>query len=243
VRLPLRRRHDARSFLAQHILEASEEEIRKERRAPEGRVRISVPTTYGHHRLLPSLGAFRERYPGIRVELHVANRNVDFVADGIDLAIRMGAIVDGGAVARRLGDFALGVYGAPSYFARFGIPKTPEDLAQHTCIAFVIPSSGRVLPWSFGGRRFVPDAAYRCSDDPLATLTLARAGVGLVQTYDFLVEEDVQRARLVEVLRDARGVSRPFSLLYQKRPAPSRAARTTIDFILAEARNVKTKSR
>jgi DNA-binding transcriptional LysR family regulator len=225
-------RYYAIASQALSLLEASEEEIRKDRRAPEGRVRISVPTTYGHHRLLPSLGAFRERYPAIRVELDVANRNVDFVRDGCDLAIRMGVIAASGLVARKLGDFALGVYGAPLYFARYGIPKEPDDLAQHTCIAFVMPSSGRLLPWSLGSRRFVPGGAYRCSDDPLGTLTLARAGVGLVQTYDFLVEEDVKRARLVEVLRETRGVTRAFSLVYPKRPAPSRAARTMIEFIL-----------
>jgi DNA-binding transcriptional LysR family regulator len=224
------------------LLSTGERELQSGLRAPEGRVRISVPTTYGHHRLLPSLGVFRERYPGIRVEVNVSNQNVDFVRDGYDLAIRMGTIEDRTLVARKLGDFELGVYASRGYLARHRAPRTPEDLAQHACVAFVMPSSGRVLPWTFapGPRSFVPDAPYRCSEDVLGVIALARAGVGLVQVYDFLVEDDVARGTLVEVLASFRGRSRPFSLLYPKSVVPSSAVRAMIDFILETARAVRT---
>ncbi len=220
------------------LLSTGERELASGKKAVEGRVRISVPTTYGHHRLLPSLGTFRERYPGIRVEVNVSNQNIDFVRDGYDLAIRMGAIGDKTLVARKLGDFALGVYASPSYLARHGAPRTLSDLAEHTCVAFVMPSSGRVLPWSFlsPAKSFVPDAPYQCSDDVLGVITLARAGVGLVQVYDFLVEDDLARGALVEVLGSFRGTSRPFSLLYPESVVPSRPARALIDFIVATAR-------
>src|SRR5205085_151463 len=132
----------------------------------------------------------------------------------------------------------LGVFASPSYLARFGAPKTPDDLERHTCVGFVMPSSGRVLPWILtpGPKSFVPDARYRCSDDPLGLVALARAGVGLIQLYDFLVEDDVTRGSLVEVLAGFRGASRPFSLLYPRAVVPSRAARALIDFIVGEAR-------
>ncbi|MDI1428252.1 LysR family transcriptional regulator [Polyangium sorediatum] len=220
------------------LLSTGERELASGKKAVEGRVRISVPTTYGHHRLLPSLGTFRERYPGIGVEVNVSNQNVDFVRDGFDLAIRMGTIDDKTLVARKLGDFALGVYASPSYLARHGAPRTPGELDEHTCVAFVMPRSGRVLPWTFvpAPERFEPEAPYRCSDDVLGIITLARAGVGLVQVYDFLVEEDVARGALVEVLGSFRGKSRPFSLLYPKSVEPSRPARALIDYIVATAR-------
>jgi len=221
------------------LLSAGERELASRKKAIEGRVRISVPTSYGHHRLLPSLGAFRERHPGIRVEVNVSNQNIDFVRDGYDLAIRMGTIDDKTLVARKLGDFELGVYASPSYLASYRAPRTPEDLAEHTCVAFVMPRSGRVLPWTFAPQpvSFVPDAPYRCSDDVLGVITLARAGVGLVQIYDFLVEDDVARGALVEVLASFRGKSRPFSLLYPKSVVPSRPVRALIDFIMATARD------
>jgi DNA-binding transcriptional LysR family regulator len=219
------------------LLSTGEREIASGRKATEGRVRISVPTTYGHHRLLPSLGAFRERYPGVQVEVNVSNQNIDFVRDGYDLAIRMGAIDDRTLVARKLGDFTLGVYASPSYLGRHGAPHKPEDLMRHACVTFVMPSSGRTLPWTFapGPRSLVPQAAYSCSDDVLGVITLARAGVGLVQCYDFLVEDDVARGALVEVLAPFRGRSRPFSLLYPKSVVRSRAVRAMIDFVIAPA--------
>jgi DNA-binding transcriptional LysR family regulator len=217
------------------LLQRAELEVTSRNVVRSGLVRLSVPTTYGHHRLLPALAAFRERYPAIELEIHVGNRNVDLPAEGYDLAVRLGVIRGKGLVARKLGDFPLGVYGAPGYLARRPAPRTPAQLGEHACIAFILPSTGRVMPWTFGSERassFVPPAPLRCADDVLATITLARAGVGLVQTYDFLVEKDVERGLLVEVLRDFRGASRPFTLIYPATPKRSPAARALIEFLL-----------
>lgn len=217
------------------LLAEGERGLQAGQQALAGRVRLSVGTTYGHHRLLPALGEFRLRYPGIAVELHVSNHNVSFVRDGFDLAIRMGDIEDSGLVCRRLGDFALGVYASPTYLARHGEPQRPEELDRHTCITFLMPRTGRTLPWAFGAapEKYVPAATYQCSDDFLAAVTLARAGVGLVQAYDFVVEADLARGALVEVLRPFRGPSRPFSLVYPRDAAVTRATRAMIEFIVA----------
>ena len=199
----------------------------------EGRVRLSVPTTYGHHRLLPALAAFADRYPEIRVDVGISNRNIDFVADGFDLAIRRIPVNDKTLVARKLGDFSLGVYASRAYLARHGAPKSPADLAAHRCIAFVMPSSGRVLPWTFAdGESIVPDGRYRCSEDVLGVITLARAGVGLAQAFDFLVERDVESGALVEVLAAHCGMRRSFALLYPKQMQRSPAVRAMIDFVV-----------
>lgn len=235
------RRYYERCVQALALFAVAEGEVVEGRHAPTGLVRISAATTWAHHRLLPSLGAFRELCPEIEVEVNVASGNVDFVRGGYDLAVRMGSVADGALVARKLGDFALGVFAAPAYLARHGVPQTPADLERHTCIAFLVPSSGRVLPWTFSPapERLVPRAAYRCSDDALGTVTLARAGLGLVQTYDFLVEEDVSRGRLVEVLVRYRGRSRPFSLVYPKAPRPTRAVRAMIDHVVGFAQRTQ----
>jgi DNA-binding transcriptional LysR family regulator len=104
-------------------------------------------------------------------------------------------------------------------------------------MAFVMPSSGRALPWVFAdGQSFTPDARHRVSDDVLGLVTLARAGLGLAQVFDFLVEEDVARGTLVEVLAAHRGVSRPFALLYPKAVKPVAAVRAMIDFIVSQAK-------
>lgn len=219
------------------LLAEGERGLQAGQRALAGRVRLSAGTTYAHHRLLPALGEFRLRYPQIAVEIHASNHNVSFVRDGYDLAIRMGEIDDVGLVCRRLGSFALGVYASPTYLARHGEPQSPGELDRHTCITFLMPRTGRTLPWVFGGTpdKLVPAASYQCSDDFLAAVTLARAGVGLVQAYDFIVEADLARGALVEVLRPFRGQSRPFSLVYPRDAPVTRATRAMIDFIVTTA--------
>jgi DNA-binding transcriptional LysR family regulator len=230
------RRYYTLCVQALDLLSSGERELAVDQRGPEGLVRLSMPTTYGHHRLLPSLNAFRERYPAVRLELSVSNANVDFVREGYDAAIRMGRIDDHSLVARKLGDFPLGVYASPSYLARAGTPRTPDDLLKHDCMGFVMPSTGRLLPWSFEGRSFTPRATYRVADDVLGTITLARAGLGLVQAYDFLVEADVAKGSLVEVLQSERGVTRPFSLVYPRSTKPTGAVRALVDFIVTTAK-------
>jgi DNA-binding transcriptional LysR family regulator len=228
------RRYYTRCAQALALLDVAEAEATADRGAPSGRVRISVPTTYGHHVFLPALASFEARYPEVVVEVEVANHNVDLIRDGFDLAIRMGTIRDASLVARRLGDFALGVYAAPSYLARRGVPRAPEELERHTCLTFVMPSSGRPLAWSFGGGlALMPTARYPVRGDPLAAITLARSGLGLAQTYDFVVAEHVGRGELVEVLAGARGHARPFSLVYPRQGRLDPAARALVDHVLA----------
>jgi len=215
------------------LLSEGEKQLEQRGGIAEGQVRISVPTTYGHYRLLPALASFGERYPKIKVDVGVSNQNVDLVRDGFDLAIRRGTIADKTLIARKLGDFSLGVYASSAYLARAGTPKTLEELARHECVTFVMPSSGRALRWAFaGGKSFLPEARYRCLDDALGVISLCRAGLGLVQVFDFLVEELVQRGELVEVLAQLRGHSRAFSLVYPKPVKPTPAVRALIDFIV-----------
>jgi len=233
---PAARDYYDRCARALALLSDGERQLEKRGGVAEGQVRISVPTTYGHHRLLPALASFAERYPKIKVDIGVSNQNVDLVRGGFDLAIRRGTIRDKTLVARKLGDFSLGVYGSSAYIARAGIPKSLDDLAHHECVTFVMPSSGRALPWSFaGGKSFVPAARYRCMEDVLGVLSLAKSGLGLVQVFDFLVEEPLQRGALVEVLAHLRGPGRSFSLVYPKPVKPTPAVRAMIDFIVQHA--------
>jgi DNA-binding transcriptional LysR family regulator len=202
---------------------------------PQGDVRISVPTTYGHHRFLPLLADFQRAFPRIHVEVEVDNHNIDFVRAGFDLAIRMGTLDDASFIVRRLGDFPLGVYGSPDYLARAGTPTRPADLIDHVCAVFVMPRTGRSLPWTFkpGPERHVPAATVRIRHDPLGLVSYARAGGGLIQLYDFLVESEVARGELREVMRAFRGRARPFSLIYPREAVGRLAVRTLVDHIVA----------
>jgi DNA-binding transcriptional LysR family regulator len=213
----------------------AEREVTGQQAAPAGTLRISVPTTYGHYRVLPLLPAFRARYPEVRVDVHISNRNIDFIEEGYDLAIRARAQPDSSMVARELENAGLVVVASPAYLERAGVPASLETLREHECIQFRLPSSGRLVPWAFrqdGKDVEMPiEGGYCCSEDILGGVTLARSGAGLFQAYRFVVEQDLRRGALTEVLQSFAGRSRPFSLLYPHGRHLSLRVRAFVDFL------------
>ncbi|UDI95249.1 LysR family transcriptional regulator [Pseudomonas sp. IAC-BECa141] len=203
-----------------------------------GRVRLSVPTTYGHYRLPAMLARFTRQYPQVRVELSISNRNVDLVAEGYDLAIRLGALPDSGLIGRKLEDARLCVVAAPDYLQRAGTPQSVDDLQRHACLPFVMPSTGRVGPWLFreqdADREWLPSANIQVSDDVLGIVSLAEQGLGICQTYDFIVRERIESGRLVRLLEQSGGRSRPFSVIYPPHRQLSASARALIDCLTRE---------
>jgi DNA-binding transcriptional LysR family regulator len=203
---------------------------------PAGALRISAPTPYAHHRLLPLVPLFRERYPEVTLDIHVSNRNIDFADEGYDLAIRGRAPADSNLIARKLEDAELVLVAAPAYLARAGTPQSLDDLQRHDCIQFDLPSTGKRIAWPFhvDGAQVdvVTHGGVCCSEDVLGIVTLARAGAGLVQTYRFIVAEDLARGELVELLPQHGGTSRPFILLYPHARHLSLRVRTFVDFLV-----------
>lgn len=224
-----------RQALAQ--IENAERAINGSQAEPAGLLRISVPTTYGHYRVLPVLPQFMAQYPKVRVEVDLSNRNIDFVEDGFDLAIRGGAPGDSRLVARQLEDATFGVFAAPQYLTHRGTPEAPEQLQDHDCIAFVMPSTGRSLPWVFRRDGQDVDLALHSrvsvQGDVLGCLSYAMGGGGLLQTYHFVAERHVRSGALVEVMQTYGGRSRPFSILYPHNRHLSAKVRAFVAFMLA----------
>jgi DNA-binding transcriptional LysR family regulator len=218
----------------------AEREVTGGQLTPAGILRISMPTPYGHYRVLPLLPEFRQRYPEVQVEVHLSNRNIDFADEGYDLAIRGRTPSDSNLIARKLEDAELVLVASPSYIKRAGKPKTLEDLENHDCIQFELPSTGRRIPWPFHVNMEVNNkvmdvattGGYACSEDVLGIVTLARNGAGLVQTYRFIVENDLKNGTLVELMPQYGGTSRPFILLYPHARHLSLRVRTFVDFLI-----------
>jgi DNA-binding transcriptional LysR family regulator len=218
------------------LLDEAERDAQGAEGTLKGRVRISVPTTYGHYRLPPLLAAFTQRHPDVRVELNITNRNVDLVAEGFDLAIRLGHLPDSGLVARKLEDAALCLVAAPDYLRREGVPASLDDLQRYACLPFVMPSTGRIAPWLFkdgeADIEWLAAPFVTVSDDVLGVVSLARHGVGICQSYEFIVREWIQRGDLVELLPQLRGRSRPFSVVYAPHRRQSVATRALIELLV-----------
>jgi DNA-binding transcriptional LysR family regulator len=214
----------------------AERQVTGQQMAPAGVLRISIPTPYGHCRVLPMLGQYRALYPDVQVQVHLSNRNIDFVEEGFDLAIRGRLQPDSNLIARKLEDAELVLVATPHYLARCGTPATLDDLQRHDCIQFELPSDGRRINWMFrqkGVDLDVPTTGSYCiADDVLGCVTLARHGVGLLQTYRYIVEDDLASGALVELLKECGGRSRPVTLLYpQNRHVPLRV-RSFVQFLV-----------
>ncbi len=225
----------ARAALAQ--IEEVERSLQGDPNQVSGRVAITAPTTFGHYRLPALLHTLAQRYPGIKIELNITNRNVDLAAEGYDFAIRQGVLKDSSMVARRLLDAPLTLVCAPSYAARRGAPRSVAELAEHSCLSFLMPSTGRPVAWQFmrDGEPFdwTPEAATQVTDDVLGVVSLADAGLGVCQSFDFIVRDRIERGALVELLPENAGRSRPFSLIYSERRRLSAAARALLDTLTA----------
>lgn len=109
-------------------------EAASRRDEPSGLLRIAAPVQFAVAFVVPAVAQFRRRYPKIEVDLKASDEAVDVVGDGIDLAVRIRELPDSSLRARRLGQLRAVVYGAPSYFARHGRPRRPDDLARHHCV-------------------------------------------------------------------------------------------------------------
>lgn len=214
------------------LLDDAERDAQGDAEALTGCVRISVPTSFGHYRLPVLLQPFTAQYPQVRIEVNITNRNVDLAAEGFDLVIRLGPLPDSGLVARKLEDAPLCLVAAPAYLQQMGVPRTLDDLPQHRCLPFVMPRTGRLAPWVFRAQgedvEWLPEAAVTVSDDVLGVVSLAEQGMGICQSYDFIVHSRIADGRLAEVLPQLRGRSRPFSVVYAPHRRQSAAARALI---------------
>ncbi len=223
-----------RAAIAQ--IDDAEKNITGQQTEPRGLLRISAPSTYAHYRLLPRLTDFKSRYPLIELDINISNRNIDFVDDGYDVAIRLGTPPDSRLIARKLEDARVGVYATPAYLKRHGTPASVTDLKDkraHTLLPFVLPSTGKPLPWIFmqDGQQIelVPSSTVQVSEGPIGCVLLARSSMGLVQTFSWIV--DSYNDEFVEVLKPFAGCTRPFYLLYPQNRHLSVKVRALVDFL------------
>lgn len=207
-------------------------------REARGTLRIDLPITYGKHVVLPVLSRLMGRHPELRVDARFSDRFVDLVKEGLDAAVRVGALADSQLVARQFDQQVLVFCASPGYLARRGVPKQPDDLARHACILFRLPSSGRDRAWEFRVERrsvaFVPESSLRLGDGE-AIVAAAAAGLGIAQVPDNIAERELKRGRLVQVLSRYRPSPMPISLVYPSRRYVPLRVRLLADALVAEA--------
>lgn len=222
------------------LIDHAERVVQGEQLQISGKIKLSVPTTYGHYRLPPLLEKFLLQYPDIQIEISISNRNVDLIAEGFDLAIRQGHLPNSSLVARPLELAPLQLVASPNYLKRVGIPQSLEELNHHQCIAFELPSSGKITPWFFKDVdqeiQWTPTNRILVKEDILGVVSLAESGLGICQSYSFIVNEKIRQGKLQPLLEAYAGHTRPFSLLYAQHKHMSSATRALINFLCSDGK-------
>jgi DNA-binding transcriptional LysR family regulator len=170
---------------------------------PRGIVRMTAPS--GAHSLSQALALFTEKYPKIHVELSLASRAVDLVAEGFDLAIRAGRLEDSTLVARRISAADIALFAAPRYLADRGRPAALVDLTEHDCLLF--KARGGRSKWTLTGPHGEESVEVRgkvSADEMEFVADLSAEGLGVALLPIVLVGEYVQDGRLEHVLAEYR---------------------------------------
>ncbi len=162
-----------------------------------GLVRVTAPVLFGRRHVAPVVASFLDAHPETQVELTLADRNVDLVEEGLDVALRIGTLAQSRLVVRRVGQVRRILVASPAYLARRGEPRRPADLAAHETI------HGQIRPgpseWHFGRNR-VRLAPRLIVNEVEAALTAARAGRGIARVLSYQAAEEIADGRLIRVL-------------------------------------------
>jgi DNA-binding transcriptional LysR family regulator len=164
-----------------------------------GRLRVSLPLSFGPTHFAPVLAELATRHPELEVHASYSDRHVDLVTEGFDAAIRLGILADTSLVARRISAFGGRLVASPAYLQKHGTPRTPEQLLEHDAIN---RTNDEWPLWHDGKEITVRPQARFTADNGAALVPAVLAGLGIAMLPDFLIEEHVARGALVPVMPD-----------------------------------------
>lgn len=204
---------------------------------PQGQLRIDVGGSTARDVLIPALPDFMRQYPGIRLELGVADRPVDLIRGSVDCVIRGGALEDSSLIARHIGNAEMVTCATPAYLKHRGTPAYPEELRNgHRLVSYLSPVTGRPFPFRFTDedevREMVMPHAIGINESN-AHLAAAVAGMGIVQTFRYSAGELIREGKLVEILVKWRPPRYPFYVVYPQNRHVTHRLRVFIDWLTA----------
>jgi Transcriptional regulator len=206
-----------------------------------GRLRISIPASFGIVQLAPIIIDFARNYPDIQLDIDFSDRAINLVDEGFDLVVRVGNPNDSSLIARKLGDLKIVLVASPEYLERSGTPQHPEELTAHDCIIdtnyrepflwrFQTPEDGTPLSIPVSGRMRLANTE--------ACLQAAIAGFGIARIPGFLAREEGRKCPLVPILGGFEDKPYPVNILYPPSRHLALKVRVLVDFLVVRYRAI-----
>jgi DNA-binding transcriptional LysR family regulator len=224
----------ARRILAD--LREAEQVVMGGRSVPRGQLYVTAPVMFGRLHVLPAIDALLTKYEGLSARMMLLDRNVRIIEEGIDVAVRIGALTDSALRVIAIGSVHQTIVASPGYLAERGIPTVPADLRGHNCVAGSGVRIGSVWPFVTRGEASVEIVPRLTVNTVDATIEAAEAGLGLANVLSYQSAQAIAAGRLVEVLADHAPPPLPVSLLYDAGRAAMPAVRAFIEAMRERAR-------
>ena len=205
-----------------------------------GRIRVSAPCDLGERRITPLVDTFLEQHPETSIELMLTDGYVDLASEGLDLAIRFGALSNSSLMARKIGDNRRVICAAPSYLEQHGRPEHPDELAAHNCL---VMQFGPVIDreWSFvieGKRHDVLVTGNRTANTGAQVRRWCLDGRGIALKSIWDVGQDLKQGRLVELLKSFEPQSHSaLQIVFNRGSGDIRRVRAFIDLLAESLKN------
>ncbi|NIB43502.1 LysR family transcriptional regulator [Pseudomaricurvus alkylphenolicus] len=213
-------------------IDEAEQSVGQLQSQPKGTVRLAAPAAFGQLHVVPALAAFFKKYPDIKVELLLNDRNVDLVQEGVDLALRMGKLSDSSLIARRITKSPVVTVASPVFLTTYGQPQHPLELKNYSCIIFTGYGNANELHFFEQGNQItvhVDGNFLTNSSDAVRKALLT--GHGISPAPRWLVGDALNAGELIEILQPYQLPPLAINAVYPSgRHLPSKA-RCLIDYL------------
>ena len=213
-------------------IDASEAEISTRSLTASGLLKVSVPVSFGIKHIAPLWAEFLNAHPQVTLDVQLADRVVDLVDEGFDLAVRIARLPDSSLVSRRLASTRLVLCAAPSYLKRRGTPQHPSELTQHDVVGYSLMAMGD--QWQFTGPEGPVSVKVRprmWSNNGDTCISAALQGAGIQLQPTFLIEQQLASGHLVEILPQYRSVELGIYAVYPSRKFVLPKVRALVEFL------------
>lgn len=201
--------------------------------SPRGLLKITAPSTFAHRHVAPHLPGFMDRNPEVQVQMLVADRLVDLVEEGIDLAIRIAQLKDSSLIARKLAPNHRKLVASPDYLAKWGVPARPEEINEHALIT--LQPGSPINDWHFvidGQETVIRARGTIATNHGDSILALALSGAGLAMLAAHVVGEHIKSGRLISVLDENVREDVPIYAVYPSNRHLSPKVRAFVDYLV-----------